>query len=379
LNGGNSAGVKSRFALLGLAVLLALPASLYAEQTRAKSAAKPEALAETDPLTKLKQRSAADRWSAAVKRWREEQNRRDAEQKAAKTITIPKTVSKKTGELIPAGNAEQQPIRVPAPKQPESETIIPVPAPPAELVIDPLPQTAEADAKAPTDAKALVPSPAAEPLPDLDLPETPQADAALSQQSTDEMFRDLLPAQVDGDKNNEIDRTYKNIQDVSDLKKITAILPYANYEPDPEIRKDDSCRYLCPKPDGLPCKDYECPKEIKLTDAPFESREFGYMNYHWLASNQYHNPLYFEDVSLERYGHSHHDLVQPFVSVGKFGTQLIGLPYQMAINPIHRKQYTLGWYRPGDWAPKKFYQIPLNLKAAAVQAGVTTGAVFLFP
>ncbi len=99
----------------------------------------------------------------------------------------------------------------------------------------------------------------------------------------------------------------------------------------------------------------------------------------WMASNLYHNPLYFEDPALERYGHTYHPLVQPFASAGRFTTQLVGLPYQMAIDPIQRRRYTLGWYRPGDCAPKKHYQIPLNKKAAAVEAGVVTGAFFLFP
>jgi hypothetical protein len=101
--------------------------------------------------------------------------------------------------------------------------------------------------------------------------------------------------------------------------------------------------------------------------------------YMWEASQLFSNPLYFEDPALERYGHSHHKLLQPFVSAGRFSTQLIGLPYQMTIDPICKKMYSLGWYRPGECAPHKHYQIPLNAKAAVVQGSVVTGLIFLIP
>ena len=101
--------------------------------------------------------------------------------------------------------------------------------------------------------------------------------------------------------------------------------------------------------------------------------------YRWKASDLYHYPLYFEDPPLERYGHTHHELLQPFISAQRFGTQLIGLPYQMAIDPILKKTYTLGWYRPGEPAPMLLYQVPWNAEAAAVQAGVMTGMFFLVP
>ena len=102
------------------------------------------------------------------------------------------------------------------------------------------------------------------------------------------------------------------------------------------------------------------------------------IEFHWMASNLHHYPLYFEDPALERYGHSYHPLIQPFASAGRMTTQLLGLPYQMAIDPIHRKRYSLGWIRPGDCAPKLKYRIPLNKKAALVEAAaITAGAVIL--
>ena len=101
--------------------------------------------------------------------------------------------------------------------------------------------------------------------------------------------------------------------------------------------------------------------------------------YHWMASNLYHNPLYFEDPSLERYGHAYSPLVQPFASAGRMTAQLIGLPYQMTIDPIHKRRYTLGWIRPGDCAPKLKYRIPLHKKAAGVQAAAIAAGFLIAP
>ncbi len=102
------------------------------------------------------------------------------------------------------------------------------------------------------------------------------------------------------------------------------------------------------------------------------------MQYRWAASNITYNPLYFQDVSLERYGHNH-GVFQPVVSVAKFGTQVIGLPYQMALDPPCSCETPLGYYRPGDCAPKLHYQIPLNARAALVQAAAVSGVALILP
>ncbi|MBL8813890.1 MAG: hypothetical protein JNM43_27220 [Planctomycetaceae bacterium] len=99
----------------------------------------------------------------------------------------------------------------------------------------------------------------------------------------------------------------------------------------------------------------------------------------WAPSNFWHYPLYFEDPALERYGHTYSPLVQPFASTGRFATQLVGLPYQMALHPVCEKQYALGYYRPGECAPKKMYQIPFNEEATVVQAAAVAGLILIIP
>jgi hypothetical protein len=168
------------------------------------------------------------------------------------------------------------------------------------------------------------------------------------------------------------------------LRRITEIQPYFDYQPASAIR-GEVCWNLCPRPDGMPCKPDEngnmpeCPSEFKISDAAYANRMFADCLYQWRASDQYHNPLYFEDPALERYGHVHHELVQPFVSVARFGVQLVGLPYQMTIDPVCKKMYNLGYYRPGECAPKKYYRVPWNTEAAVNTAGVWTGLFFIFP
>jgi len=140
-------------------------------------------------------------------------------------------------------------------------------------------------------------------------------------------------------------------------KPIEEIVPYMDEDGDPQLAK----------------------VEKRIDEEPYTGRSFDGIVYAWEASNVYSNPLYFEDVPLERYGHMHHDLIQPFASAGLFGVQLLGLPYQMAIDPIDKRMYKLGYYRPGEWAPQKYYQVPLNGYAAFVQGGVTTGLIFAIP
>ncbi|MEZ6063321.1 MAG: hypothetical protein R3C19_23485 [Planctomycetaceae bacterium] len=99
----------------------------------------------------------------------------------------------------------------------------------------------------------------------------------------------------------------------------------------------------------------------------------------WAPTNLWHNPLYFEDPALERYGHTYNRWVQPFASGGRFMTQLVGLPYQMTLHPMHAREYTLGWYRPGECAPKLKYQIPFNEEATVMQTLVVVGLILVMP
>lgn len=166
---------------------------------------------------------------------------------------------------------------------------------------------------------------------------------------------------------NYIDAGYQNTtSDPNKLKKVTSILPYADYSPleGPEQPVSENLR---------------APEEIDLNvgEAPMRSMEATV--FQWQPSNLWHHPLYFEDPGLERTGHTYEPWLQPFASVSRFGIQLVGLPYQMTIDPVCKKRYSLGWYRPGECAPKQLHQVPFHKQAALNQAAVTTGFVFALP
>ena len=99
----------------------------------------------------------------------------------------------------------------------------------------------------------------------------------------------------------------------------------------------------------------------------------------WKASALCHKPLYFEDASLERYGHSWGPCLDPFVSGAHFFGTLPALPYCMGLHPPNECMYALGHYRPGNCAPYMIPPVPLSLRAAAVQTAATTGAIFIIP
>jgi hypothetical protein len=117
----------------------------------------------------------------------------------------------------------------------------------------------------------------------------------------------------------------------------------------------------------------------KMDNGDYAPRTTSPTVFQWAPTNLYHYPLYFEDPSLERYGHTYHPLVQPFASTGRFATQLVGLPYQMTLHPIHSHDYTLGYYRPGECAPKKHYQIPFNEEATIIQVATVVGLIMILP
>ena len=71
--------------------------------------------------------------------------------------------------------------------------------------------------------------------------------------------------------------------------------------------------------------------------------------------------------------------MQPLVSLGRFSVQVVGLPYQMALDPPCKDVYALGYYRPGEPAPKLHHQVPFNARAAALAAVFYTGVGVVLP
>jgi hypothetical protein len=114
--------------------------------------------------------------------------------------------------------------------------------------------------------------------------------------------------------------------------------------------------------------------EIRTGNVP---RGTVYNDYHWKASGLFSNPLYFEDVSLERYGRV--SCVQNALSGAKFFGTVAILPYKMGVDCPRECVYALGPTRPGNCAPAVCEKLPCSARGMALQAAAVTGIGFLFP
>jgi len=128
---------------------------------------------------------------------------------------------------------------------------------------------------------------------------------------------------------------------------------------------------------GRPGNDYPC--ECRLEGEAYEPRRFTTTTFTWKAAGNCSKPLYFEDWQLERYGHSHGALADPFFSAAHFFVTLPVLPYKMGVELPWECVYPLGYYRPGSCAPWMVPAVPMSLRGFAVEAATITGIVFLLP
>ncbi len=121
------------------------------------------------------------------------------------------------------------------------------------------------------------------------------------------------------------------------------------------------------------------PRACRVEQAPYEGRNWTPMTFVWKASGNCHKPLYFEEVQLERYGHSTGPFLQPVLSSAHFFVNIAVLPYKMGIHPLGECQYALGYYRPGNCAPWMIPPIPLSLRGAIAETAVVGGGIALIP
>jgi hypothetical protein len=102
-------------------------------------------------------------------------------------------------------------------------------------------------------------------------------------------------------------------------------------------------------------------------------------DFNWAATGMYHKPLYFEEVNLERYGYTVSPVLQPLISGAHFFATIPVLPYKMTTHPPCECYYTLGHYRPGSCAPRRWHHEPFDPLAATVEAGFVVGLVYIIP
>lgn len=88
------------------------------------------------------------------------------------------------------------------------------------------------------------------------------------------------------------------------------------------------------------------------------TRDWPTFNYQWNATSFCHQPLYFEEINLERYGYGCSPCLQPAVSAAHFFATVPALPYCLAATCPTECIYTLGYYRPGSCPPRQINYPP---------------------
>ncbi len=121
------------------------------------------------------------------------------------------------------------------------------------------------------------------------------------------------------------------------------------------------------------------PFECLIEQVEFTPRNWDPTTVTWAASNLHHYPAYFEDVNLERYGHTAGPILQPVISSAHFFANIAVMPYKVGMHPPNECQYALGYYRPGNCAPWILPPVPLSLRGGLTQAAWMTGSFVLIP
>jgi len=129
---------------------------------------------------------------------------------------------------------------------------------------------------------------------------------------------------------------------------------------------------------GVEGQDFPCECAFGVGET-FQGRNWSCVTYNWKASGLCHKPLYFEQVAVERYGHSAPTLVQDVLCGAHFFASIPALPYMMGLCPPDECQYSLGYYRPGNCAPYLIDPIPLSLRAGLFQAAAIAGGILIIP
>ena len=121
------------------------------------------------------------------------------------------------------------------------------------------------------------------------------------------------------------------------------------------------------------------PRECRIEQVAYQPRQWAPSKVTWTASNLCHNPLYFESVNLERYGHTRGPLLEPVVQSAHFFGNILILPYKMGVHGPRECRYALGYYRPGNEAPWIKQPLPISARGALAQAATMSGLFWLIP
>ncbi len=108
-------------------------------------------------------------------------------------------------------------------------------------------------------------------------------------------------------------------------------------------------------------------------------RPWNWSTVNWAPTNTFTYPLYFQDRMLERHGQEYFGHLQPLASGARFATNIVMLPYLMAVDNPCECQYTLGYYRSGSPTPVMLQRPPLQRRAVINEALWMGGVIAVFP
>lgn len=91
-----------------------------------------------------------------------------------------------------------------------------------------------------------------------------------------------------------------------------------------------------------------------------------------------YNPLYFEDLNVERYGWEL-GVLQPLASTLHFYKDVVLLPYNAAVLPPWACDANAGYYNVGQPVPYICYVPPWSWKGAVAEVGTFVGGASVFP
>lgn len=123
----------------------------------------------------------------------------------------------------------------------------------------------------------------------------------------------------------------------------------------------------------------ECAEKFSPTGDIRLACGWGGTEFYWSATCMRHRPLYFEEINAERYGYTVSYCLQPVISAARFFGTIPALPYKMVVERPRDCIYTLGHYRPGSCAPRRWHRLPLKAGAAVVETGFIAGLILLLP
>ena len=120
------------------------------------------------------------------------------------------------------------------------------------------------------------------------------------------------------------------------------------------------------------------PTECLIRPGQVATRDWTKTTFTWKASSVCHKSLFFEDVQLERYGHSAGPVLQPLISGAHFFSNVAMIPYNAGVYPATECHYVLGYYRPGECAPWLLPAFPLSKRGAAMETAGLLGFFGVF-